>query len=261
MIKKRVHETVVNTRYRFRLATRRIGFTGYEIHQISLPKKNLIYIPIPKNACSSLKHALYYLGNGKDYDYPEHREWGYQNIHDFYSKQDGAFTSIKELKKQENSFRFAVVRDPVHRFLSCYRNRILDLGDLKYSKKKLRDFDLTASPDLNTFVKKLGLYRKLSKSIRHHTDPQSAFLGGTVAYLDEVYPIEKMEIVSAMLKKFDDTLTMTREKSQGPKVELTELSKKSLNRLFGFYKKDYKLLSRYYSRESIMMEHTACQAS
>jgi hypothetical protein len=35
---------------------RRLGMPSFQIHQIYLPKQQLLYIPIPKNTCTTIKH-------------------------------------------------------------------------------------------------------------------------------------------------------------------------------------------------------------
>lgn len=250
-MKKSLNNIVVNTRYLLRLAARKAGVPSYGIHQVVLRKPDLIYIPIPKNACSSIKHALYQIEFGKDFDYEFHREWGYQNIHDFYNKRADAFTSLKKVKQRDDLFRFAVVRDPVERFLSCYGNRVLELEDLKKDETKLEKLGLPVKPDLQTFIHNLDLYRKINVSIRHHTNSQSDFLGGTLSYLDKVYPIEKIDMVTNMLLKYNKNLTMRSEKSEGIKIELQEVSRDSLDRILKFYEEDYRLLHEFYSAEEV----------
>ena len=254
-MKKKLHKMFVNSRHLFRLAARRVGLSSYQVHSITLPEQKLIYIPIPKNACSSIKHSLYYLEYGKAYDYPEYRELGYQNIHAFYEKQKDAFTGVHALKNMESAFRFAVIRDPVDRFLSCYSNRVIELKDLKESEDSLKKNGLPVKPNIKTFILNLDRYRSLNHSIRHHTQPQSIFLDGTIGYLDKIYPIEQMNELTAKLKNFDPSLLMKTEKSGGPKTKLCDMNRESLERLLKFYQDDYELLSDFYSKEDVIRSY------
>lgn len=110
----------------YRYGCRRLGLSSYQIHQIYLPEQNLVYIPIPKNACTSIKQALHeiefgYLFNANLLEFND-----YQEIHEYYQLRPHAFTGVNRLKRKTNVTRFAVIRDPVERLISCYRNRVLD---------------------------------------------------------------------------------------------------------------------------------------
>lgn len=254
-MRKKLINICLNTRLLYRLAARRIGLAGYEVHQIVLKNIDLIYIPIPKNACTSLKHAMHYLEYQKPYDFSTYHEYGYQNLHDFYNKQKNAFTSVESLKKKSDAFRFAIVREPVDRFLSCYGNRVLELGDLHESKTEFDKMGLPVDPGLDAFVQHLEQYRSVNSSIRHHTRPQSDFLGETLSYLDKIYPFDQMDSVRSMLKSYDNSLIIKTRKSGGPKFELHDLSFGSLQHLLEFYKNDYELLSDYYSRRAVVEQY------
>lgn len=73
----------------------------------------------------------------------------------------------------DDLFRFCIVRDPLERFVSAYRNRVLDQEALL----DLEDMSLEQRPTLEKFALNLEAYREASYLIRHHTDPQTAFLG------------------------------------------------------------------------------------
>ena len=234
-----------------RFAFRRIGMKSYQIHQICLPGQKLIYIPIPKNACTSIKHALHEIEFGKTFNASQNEYSRFKSHHDYYNKRSDAFTGINELQNKTGYFRFTVVRDPVERLLSCYRNRVVDLGDLKSSKSALISKGLPPEPDLNTFIRYLKRYRKINKSIEHHSRPQSRFLGGTLRYFDRVYPMEQLDLLFDKLTDFYPGLTIRKHKSGGTKVNFNKLSENSLQEIIDFYKEDYKLLSKYYSPDSV----------
>lgn len=254
MINKLVN-LYLNTRRICRLTARKVGLPGYQVHQIYLKNLALIYIPIPKNACTSLKHAMHYLEYSEPFDLSNYRDYGYQSLHDFYNKQSHAFTGVEGLKKKSDAFRFAIVRDPADRFLSCYGNRVLELRDLHESKTDLDKMGLPVDPDLDTFVQQLEQYRRVNSSIRHHTRPQSNFLGGTLVYLDKIYSFDQMDSVQSMLKSYDNSLVMKKRKSGGPKFDLRDLSSGSLQHLLEFYRNDYELLNDYYSKEAVVEQY------
>jgi len=239
----------------FCFACRRLGIPGYQVHQIYLPEQNLIYIPIPKNACTSIMHALHEIEFGIAYDHHAHREKGYRDIHDYYQKRKHSFTGVDELKKREGIRTFAVIRDPVKRLISCYRNRVVDLKDLEKSKAALRQRKLPLEPDIDTFVLNLKEYQQVNKIIEHHSRPQASFLGYSLCYLDEIIPIEDLARVKKLLKGYKPDLELRTAKSGGSSFGLKDLSSEALEAAITYYQEDYSLLAAYYSPEQIRKKH------
>ncbi len=209
-----------NTKLYLRYACRWLGFPGCQMHQIYLSKQKLIYIPIPKNAFMSVKHALHENEFGKRFNADWPRFSDYREHHDYYLKRPHAFTSVKRLRENSEFLRFALVRDSVKRLISCYRNRVVDLGDLEGSRKLLEQDGITTEPDLNMFVMTLEAYRQHNKNIEHHSRPQSDFLGGTIDYLDEIYTLDQMPNLLKMLQQYKLDLELRRRKTGGTEVQL-----------------------------------------
>jgi hypothetical protein len=236
----------------YRYLCRRLGLPGYQVHQIYLPEQRLTYIPIPKNACTSIKHALHEIEFDKrfDADLPEFSD--YREHHDYYKKRPHAFTSVSALRRQTDTLRFALIRDPVKRLISCYRNRVVDLGDLESSRKKLENEGLPINPDLNTFVLNLGQYRHSNNSIEHHSRPQCEFLGGTIDYLDRIFTLSEISELEDMLRSFKPNLKLRQRKTGGTNVTVGDISTEALNAAIEFYKKDYNLLGDYFSPDTLL---------
>lgn len=238
----------------YRYLCRKLGIPGYQVHQIYLSDQKLIYIPIPKNACTSIKHALHEIEFGKRFDaaLPEFSD--YQEHHDYYKKRSHAFTSVSALRKRTDTTRFALIRDPVKRLISCYRNRVLDLGDLESSREILKNEGLPIDPDLNTFVLNLAEYRRINKSIEHHSRPQYKFLGGTIDYLDHIFTLRSISELEEMLQRFKPNLKLRQRKTGGTDVTLNDISREALDAAIEFYKKDYRLLGDYFSPGTLLSE-------
>ncbi len=238
-------------RWWYHTACRRLGVDRYAIHRIHLPERQLLYIPIPKNACSSIKHALYEIENGKAFDYEKKRDHGFRDIHDYFEKREGAFTGLGTLRDRGEEWCFAVVRDPVSRLISCYRNRVLDLKDLEACSMSLEKMGLPVRPDLDTFVLNLERYREASQSIDHHARAQHEFLGGTMDYLDRVFPIEQLDELIEKLREYDPELVFRQAKSGGTPAGLKDMSEEALEHALSYYEKDYELLGTYYTPEKV----------
>lgn len=236
-----------------RYVLRRLNLPGYQIHQIYLPEQKLLYIPIPKNACTSVKHALHEIEFGEKFTPGKRERLGMVDIHDFYQKRDNAFTGVRQLKEMQDTVRFAIVRDPVERLISCYRNRVVDLGDLQSSLFKLEKMGLPTEPDINTFVLNLDRYRRTNSSIGHHARSQHEFLRGTLDYLDKIFPIEEMEELRSMLKKYGWKYEMRTVKSGGTCFEVDDLSEEALRHAVNYYRQDYDLLSRFYTPQQYIL--------
>lgn len=247
--------TIDEIRLYYRFSCRRLGLPGYRVHQIYLPEQELVYIPIPKNACTSIKHALHEIEFCRRFDADLPAFSDYREHHDYYNKRAHAFTSVSALREQKDSTRFALVRDPVRRLISCYRNRVVDLGDLRSSKRVLEQLDLPTEPDINTFILNLEEYRGANKSIAHHSRLQSEFLGGTTAYLDRVFTMGDIPELVEMLRSYKPGLELRRRKTGGTKITLSDLSRKALRHAVDFYSADYELLNHFFNVQEIVKEH------
>jgi hypothetical protein len=255
MIREKILGLVNEVRLNFCFACRRFGVPGYSIHQIRLPEENLIYIPIPKNATSSIKHALYEIEFDRQFNYEHYKKFGCRDIHNYYKKRSNAFTGTTVLENEKQADVFIVIRDPVKRLISCYRNRVVDLGDLTKTKREIKNRGLLLEPDLNTFVMQLEEYREANKIIEHHSRPQYRFLGNTLSYIDKIYPIAELKELKKMLQGYKSNLQMRSEKSGGTSFGLKDLSEEALERVLVLYQNDYELLKEYYSPEKIRKEY------
>lgn len=256
MMLQKIQYSLNELKLYFRFTCRKVGIPGYQIHQICLPEQRLIYIPIPKNACTSIKQALHYIRFGELFTIKDEKYAAFKGLHDFYNKRPNAFTGMRRLEKASDFTKFAVVRDPVERLISCYRNRVVDLGDLQSDAVALQKMNLSAEPDLNTFVLNLEKYRKASKSIEHHCRHQSSYLAGSISYLDHIYPIEQIDKLNEMLQSYSSDLKMLNRKSGGTEIDFSDLSQEALEYALLFYQKDYILLSKFYRAKNLYSAHT-----
>ena len=245
-MKKIITRTLLDFRLWTQFVARKFGIPGRQIHQICLPDEKLIYIPIPKNACTTVKQVLHQIEFGRVFNANHSVSDPYVDVHDYYLKRRDAFTGNAKLNSASDYTRFTVVRDPVERLISCYRNRVVDLRDLQSDTDILRKKNLSAEPDLEEFVLNLKQYRNASKSIEHHTRPQSLFLGGTLQYFDNIYPFECLNELHDFLRTFSPQLKLLTRKSGGTQVDASGLSDEALASAVQYYERDYTLLSTFY---------------
>ena len=204
---------------------------------------------LPKVACTSIKHQLYCQTSLSKDDLG-----AMDDIHRLLN-QGGYHRSIDNCE-----MRFIVLRDPIKRFLSAYSNRVLhhhELSEWSLAKKhpdlykKINIFD----PDLDTFIENLDEYLQVP-SIHHHVKPINSFLGGQdLDYFTHIYKIEELDRLERDLSKaLDNEVAFDRLQTGGPKFSLSALNEQQINKLFLFYRDDYKSLAGYYSKLDILKD-------
>lgn len=210
-------------------------------------KHKIAFSLIQKNACTSLSYAIYHAETGEDLSHLSD-----QHIHTYYQKQ-GVVTS---LASYEDYFKFAVVRDPIKRFISAFRNRALFHLDLKEMENP-RD-DLLTEPSINYFIEKLDDYLARSQKLEMHTLPQCVYLNRRLDQMDAIFQIEEMSRLEGKLTKIiGEPFSLPRRQTGGPKISLADLTPASFEKLLSFYKEDYVFLSDYYPEAAIRNEYKA----
>lgn len=215
----------------------------------------VIYYPVPKCAGTSVRACLFEIENGfpwRDFTINGRKKELYQ------------FLAVPRPFKPKTLpaptwERIAVVRDPVERFLSMYRNRVLHYGDADKSKRGQRylDADLTRMrklprmPDLETFVANLAEYRKIFR-IWHHTNPQTYFLGHDIGYYQRVFRLDHLgELTAYLSQRAGRPVELPHLRNQGPQVgPKKEISRYTLEGITDFYRADYEFLHDIYDPPS-----------
>ena len=196
--------------------------------------KTLVYYPCPKNANSSAK--LFFLKHLKLEDnfvfisdkIPLYK----QNNKHFENKKNlvNFLPSKQPFKKIKADLKCCIIRDPVKRFVSSYKNRILYHQDTEFHNHSI---------DM--------ILLKLEKNIfeNKHFLPQIFFLGEDLSYYDccaNVNDIKKFELFinSFFEKNIDFPKIQT-----GGKEQSIFLNDKQIKRIKLIYKEDYNLLKNF----------------
>jgi hypothetical protein len=144
------------------------------------PKLGIIYYPVPKNGGTSLRNILYRLETGKEYPDPDElfRMFG----------TSGSFEPVEHPGME----RIAVLRDPVERFLSAYRSRVIVYREIRRSAMQEAGIpeSIPEHPSLEEFLIHLDHYRRLIQIYRH-TNSQTHFLGGDPAFYHHLFRLEE----------------------------------------------------------------------
>ena len=161
---------------------------------VLVPTLGLAYFAVPKNACTTLKEAFFALNEGRPFapwDGPEGRTMYIHNTQGYFS----APATPEAFAETEGLLRLAVVRDPMRRLVSCWKNRVLhhrELSVARLGEAPFAQHGLPPDPPFPLFIEKLEGYRALSWSIRHHSDLQVVFLGRDPGAFAHVVPMEAL---------------------------------------------------------------------
>lgn len=213
---------------------------------VTLTKHKLTYFPIPKVACTSLKQMFYRIETGQPFVPQTAKDDGLrQNIHDVYPTRPFAELERSLIADHE---RLVVVRDPIRRFLSCYSNRVLHHWELskQHISPDMIAEGATPNPSLDEFIEKLGLYRRVSRSIHHHSAPMVRYIGRNPDYFQGLFNIRQMEQFTTRVQRITGVdFVPGRSQTGGPKIDVNSLKPRQIKKLRKIYEADYDIYGRY----------------
>lgn len=219
-----------------------------EIMAISFAKGCGAYFPVPKVACTSIKEAIYELEYGHPFTDEFVNGVCVNHIHKLYGTHPFARASRDV---DPNAVKVALVRDPIKRMLSAYRNRVVDLKDLASEHVDVEvfsDSNLLPDPDANFFFTHLEEYMNISISIDHHFSSSSIFLGDDLTYFDKVFRFEEFLEFNAFFSSLAGrNVHFPHSKKSQVYVEFDSLSPEARDSLRGHVEAEYRFLKNYYS--------------
>jgi hypothetical protein len=217
-----------------------------------IAKHKIAYAAVPKVACTSIKHLLFSLENGGRPFQPFRANGKAYNVHTLYPSR--LFESGYKFDSFKEYFKFAVIRDPIARFVSAYSNRVVyyrDIGEKQLDKEAIKA-GLKPNPELGFFIENIAAYRQWSNQIRHHTDSLTSFVGPDLSRYDAVYPIEELARCAADLSRIlGREIEIPHKQTGGPKVPRDTLTANQIRILTELYREDYALLHDYYQAPAI----------
>ena len=163
-----------------------------------LERSNILYASVPKCACSALKAFCVKVEYGKPFKETELAKDG--------KTRHGVVDPVpfRKLKNQgpKGAWKFAVVRHPVDRVVSCYESKVLDKPEkLQQRRAQLEKKGLSLTPDLAEFVDRLEDYQSASNVIRKHSLPLDYFLGDNPEYFDRIYNFSEIAEVPVAINE------------------------------------------------------------
>lgn len=169
---------------------------------VIVPSLDLAYFPVPKNACSTLKIAFYEINEGRPYAPLARPDGTMVHVHEFPGYDSLPLTPAT-LEATAALSRIAVVRDPLRRLVSCYKNRVLHFRELSTKHLPTEAFaraGLPQDPAFDLFIERLDEYRALSWSISHHSDLQRTFLGEDRGAFEQLFTLAELPRLEAWLR-------------------------------------------------------------
>ena len=215
-------------------------------------KARLTYTAVPKNACTSMKCFFYHVNTGDDFaEVTPKKNLGYQGIHhvDGYRMHRFRARDYGPLSHLEH---VAIIRDPLDRFRSAFKNRLFQYNDIRNQPKARRraeELDLELQPSFGTFIDRLEDYLDASRVVLFHLRPASFFLGGDLGFYHHVYPIARTEDLCELVRQRSgcDVATVRANESHAAEQPDYRLSAAQFDKLNRYLARDYEFLSDYYS--------------
>ena len=132
---------------------------NYFQHCIPIPGSSDYYLPIQKNACSTVKSAIYLKKFGSVYNGDIHEYW------------DSYYSLFKIRQKGQKLNTVAILREPVDRFWSAYQ-------DLIVKRLWAVDYFPNKQPDLEFFLNHFDQFMK-HRGLKLHFAAQASYINKT----------------------------------------------------------------------------------
>ncbi|WP_166636258.1 sulfotransferase family 2 domain-containing protein [Aliiroseovarius marinus] len=209
-----------------------------------LKGSNILYAPVPKCACSSLKDFCAHVEYGTPFKDTEFAADG--------RKLHGVFRSVRfaRLKGQgpETAWKFAVIRHPVDRIVSCYEQKVIDgaFAIEQVPEDELKKKGLSRKPSLAEFVERLSGYQSVSKIIKKHSLPLTYFLGEDPDFFDRIYNMSEItEAFSDINERAGTQVLPKRRNSSHKRVNAEDVNAEVCRMILEKYRTDIEIFGPY----------------
>ena len=207
----------------------------YAIFQNRNTGRKLVYYPVAKNANSSaklffLKHLKmdknYYFLSDKVPEYKANEDSKYKNLDKKYNLVN-FLPSYTPFEKIEVDEKCCIIRNPIKRFISAYKNRVLFHKDFGFRNL-----------NINEIIEKL----ENNSFDNRHFLPQSYWLGSDLKYFTIVSNISNMEtFINGVNNFFQNKVEFPRIQIGGTDKNIA-LTNSQKNKLKKIYSSDYDLI-------------------
>jgi len=208
-------------------------------------KKNetLVFYSCPKNANTSAKlFFAKHLGIEDNFYFIQ------DEIPKFkYNESSKRVSEIKKLKKKTNlvniwpnhqkfakveaTYKCCIIRNPIERFLSAYRNRIIFHRDVNF-------FNFSVDSVINSLLN--------NDFQNKHFLPQCFYLGNDLSYYNFCVNINKIKDFEKYVNNFFGTSYIFPKLQTGGNEEKIKLNKNQIEKIRLIYKKDFDILNKFF---------------
>mgnify|MGYP001304717130 CR=1 FL=1 len=205
----------------------------YAVFTNKTTKKKLIYYPCPKNANTSTKMFFAkHLNIDKHYLFlGDQIPQADQTVEDYEGKKNiiNIIPSKQPFEKKNVDIKCCIVRDPIKRFISAYKNRILFHRDLQF---KDHSIDMILDKlEINNFENK-------------HFLPQVYFLGEDLNYYTFWSTTEDLSLfVEQVNDFFSRKINFPKIQTGGSDIKI-KLTNSQISKIKKIYAKDFKLIQK-----------------
>ena len=194
-------------------------------------EKNLIYYPCPKNGNTSAKLFLAkHLGVEDKFEFLGDKIPNHKLQQSDRKKRDivGLLPTKQRFSLMKADLKCCIIRDPIERFISCYKNRILYHRD-----KEFRDYDID---EVLTNLENDRFYNT-------HFLPQTWFLGYDLNYYNFYCDLKNIHIFEKNINIFFGKEIKFPKVQTGGDSSTIELTSNQIKRIKKIYHKDYIFLN------------------
>lgn len=213
---------------------------------IKLRHGDVGYFDIPKCASTTLKRLFLELDYGLDALKVNSKTL---NAHEFYQRRKENIDNCE--------IRLLIIREPIHRFVSAYHNRVHKHKEL--SSKHIKNSPMrnnkrcTPDPNLKGFIENFEVYNNVP-TIQWHTRPVCELIKCDLDYFTHIYKISELNDCEKLISSiYGKEITLQKRQKSGPnKPLLADLNRSHLDKLIEYYRDDYALMSEYFSIDKIV---------
>ena len=174
--------------------------------------------------------------------YPFLGEFRYRKATQQLHRNNWQVTSIKKMQSEvikSYPVRVAIIRDPIERFVSCYKDRVC---------QRNKDNTRSKIPNFSYFLNNINVIRQESRDIKNHTESLVFSYGSDANLYTHIINTKNIntEFIPLIEKISGSTnipVAFWKNSFKAPAITPTEIEKQIIKEI---YKKDYDTYGKYF---------------
>jgi len=190
----------------------------------------------PKTGGTTVRLWICYAGTGDLMKTDRKVDYYSDNRETYELLKDWGYSLLDGFGEPEVSSKVCIKRDPVKRFISCYRDKILGEQRANVSVDDLLDhYDevIAKTPQF--------MWDNKTNYIKFHFDPQTFHYGSDVSFFEHVFDISEMNtgVKSYLESKWDIEIPKLHARDNRKAIAPLELTEEQIAKVKKFYQVDY----------------------